>query len=103
MTIIEKLFFIDSDQLQMIISALTLLLVFAGLFSLKYQKKEIQFTTIQKCIEIHWNILRNQQELEIPGVKAKGLYAKRRILICDHLGFVTEELFYMKKGFYLNK
>lgn len=99
MTIIESSLSSMSGELQVIISALTLLVVFGGLFSLKYQKKEIQFTTIQKCIEIHRNILRNQQELEIPDVKAKGLYAKRRILICDHLGLVTEELFYMKKGY----
>ncbi|NOQ28015.1 MAG: hypothetical protein GQ564_21845 [Bacteroidales bacterium] len=99
MTIIESLLFSISGELQVIISLLTLLVVCGGLFSLKYQKKEIQYTTIQKCIEIHRNILRNQQELEIPGVKVKGLYAKRRILIRDHLGLVTEELFYMKKGY----
>lgn len=99
MTIIESLLYGISGELQLIISTLTLIVILIGLFSLKYQKKEIQFATIQKCIEIHRNILRNQQELEIPHLKVKGLYAKRRILIRDHLGLVTEELFYMKKGY----
>lgn len=82
-----------------IFSALTLIFVGIGLVSIIFQKKEIQFTTIQKCIEIHRTILRSQQELEISGLKGSKLYGKRRILIRDHLGLVTEELFYMKKGY----
>ena len=95
----ENGLFNDPDQVQAVISILTLLVVCGGLFSLRFQKKDIQFTTIQKCIEIHRNILRNQQELEISDLNSKILYAKRRILIRDHLGLVTEELFYMKKGY----
>lgn len=80
MTIIEELLFKDPEQVQIIISLLTLFVVFGGLFSLIFQKKEIQFTTIQKCIEIHRNILRNQQELEIYDLKEKELYANVEFL-----------------------
>lgn len=56
-----------------IFSGLTLIIVGVGLVSIIFQKKEIQYTTIQKCIEIHRNILRNQQEFEISNNEGVNL------------------------------
>lgn len=89
---------ITSDQAgfyELIVSIITLIIVTLGLLSIRFQKKEIRFLTIQKCVTDHRDILRNQQKYCIEN-KEKN---EHLILIRDHLGLITEELFYMKEGY----
>lgn len=79
----------------LIVSIITLIVVTIGLLSIKFQKKEIHFSTVQKCIDDHRNILRNQQRYRIEN-RGKD---EHLILIRDHLGLITEELFYMREGY----
>ncbi len=91
-------YIINSDQAgfyDLIVSMLTFLAVTIGLLSIRFQKKEIRFSTIQKCVNDHRNILRNQQKYSI---KNKGKN-EHLILLRDHLGLITEELFYMREGY----
>lgn len=67
-----------------------------GLYSILFQKKGLQYSTIKDCINIHRDILRNQQKLKIEeNINAE----EHKIFIKDHLGLVTDELFYMKKKY----
>ncbi|MCG8410297.1 MAG: hypothetical protein MI739_03325 [Bacteroidales bacterium] len=88
------LFQITSDPV-FIVNVLTLIVVTTGLLSLVFQRKGIHFSTVQKCINDHRDILRNQQKAKI----AEKDKSEHLILIRDHLGLITEELFYMKKGY----
>ena len=67
-----------------------------GLYSILFQKKGLQYSTIKDCIDIHRSILRSQQRLKINKITKPE---KHKILIKDHLGLVTDELFYMKNGY----
>jgi hypothetical protein len=75
-----------------------LISIIIGLITLKYQKKEIHFLTIQRCIDIHRKILRKQQSYEEKETE-KSIIKKLSVLTLDHLGLINEELFYMKKGY----
>lgn len=80
---------------QFVVAVLTLIVLFVGLLGISFQKKEIHFYTVQKCIDDHRKILRKQQKSKIKN-KTKD---EHLILIRDHLGLITEELFYMRRGY----
>lgn len=82
----------DTPDIQLLISAATFIAILVGLRSILFQKKEIHFLTIQKCIDNHREILRKQQ-------KKSGLKGDHIIYLRDHLGLITEELFYMRRDY----
>jgi hypothetical protein len=82
-------------EIELSIQILILIAVYLGLITLKFQKKEVHFSTVQKCIDDHRDILRNQQRCKTKPNKIN----EQLILVRDHLGLVNEELFYMKNGY----
>jgi hypothetical protein len=83
------------EGIGLIIQILVLIAVYLGLITLKFQKKEVHFSTVQKCIDDHRDILRNQQRCKTNPNEVN----EQLILVRDHLGLVNEELFYMKNGY----
>ncbi len=87
----------DYSQLFDLIYKIIMIFIFGfGLYSIIFQKKGLQYSTIKDCIDIHRNILRSQQKLK---ANSNTKPEKHLILIRDHLGLVTDELFYMKNGY----
>jgi hypothetical protein len=80
---------------ELIIQILILIAVYLGLITLKFQKKEVHFSTVKKCIDNHRDILRNQQRCKTNPNEVN----EQLILVRDHLGLVNEELFYMKSDY----
>jgi len=95
MTINEMITDNQTGFIELIISSVTLIVVTVGLLGLKFQRKEIRFYTVQKCIDDHRKILRQQQHLRIK----KECSEDHLISVRDHLGLITEELFYIREGY----
>lgn len=83
------------EGIELIIQILILIAVYLGLITLKFQKKEVHFSTVQKCIDNHRDILRKQQRCKTNSTEIN----EQLILVRDHLGLVNEELFYMKSAY----
>jgi hypothetical protein len=83
------------NEIELIIQILILIAVYLGLIALKFQKKEVHFSTVKKCIDNHRDILRNQQRCKTNPNEVN----EQLILVRDHLGLVNEELFYMKSDY----
>lgn len=94
----ENLILQHKDAIDIIIQLLVLIFIIVGLLTLKFQKKEVHFSTVKKCIDDHRNILRKQQTY-IPNENETVNENELCILVKDHLGLINEELFYMKNGY----
>ena len=88
----------SANLAQVIIEAGTLIVLLSGLIALSFQKKQIHFSTVKKCIDDYRNIVRQQQRY-CYNTKNQRNTKELEILARDHLGLVSEELFYMEKNY----
>jgi len=86
------------DTIRIVVEILTFLVLSFGLATLFVHRKQVFFSTVNKCINHYRNIIRKQQSLEGKKNNDKNK-RKHLILVKDHLGLVSEELFYMQKKY----
>ncbi len=75
-----------------IVIPITIICAIVGLY---YNKKQIQFNTMSKCVDAYRKIVRRQQ-------RRKCRKKQSMINALDHLGLVNEELFYIQEKYLPN-
>jgi hypothetical protein len=88
----------DNNTWQTIIQGVTLVVLLVGLVTLFFQKKQIHFSTVKKCIDDFRCIVRKQQKYSDHETNPDSI-KELEILVRDHLGLVNEELFYMERKY----
>ena len=80
------------ELLDTLFTGITALSILIGLITIRWSRKQSHFNAVLACNDMFRRIVRKQQNL-----RGRRL-AKREILFRDHLGLVSEEIFYMKQG-----
>lgn len=80
------------EGIELIIQILILIAVYLGLIALKFQKKEVHFSTVQKCIDNHRDIFKKPTKMQnkpqrskraVNSCKRSSWLGQRRIILYE--------------------
>ena len=80
------------DLLIVIFNGITAISILVGILTIKWNRNQSYFSSVQACNEMFRRIVRKQQKLKNNNL------AKHEILLKDHLGLISEEIFYIRQG-----
>ena len=90
----------DYGWIKLIVDLLTPAAILIAFFTYKLSRKRHYFDAVQACWKRYLDIVHKQQELDLKQAKMnKELFIQKHlILFRDHMGLVSEEISYIRRG-----